>query len=474
MSNTLTSTNPADGTLLWEGVRCTQKALEDKIAKAKRAFTPWAATPLEKRAHILTLYAAILKERKIPLANAISQEMGKPLWESLGEVESMIQKVPVSIEAHLARCPEKSWDLPIGTLSLQHKPHGILAVLGPFNFPAHLPNGHLVPALLAGNAILFKPSEKTPRIAEILATYLQDAGLPEGLFHIVHGGAHEGAMLTQHPDISGVLFTGSWHVGSHLAEVLSKTPWKILALEMGGNNPLIVTSFDDVKATAYQIVQSAFLTTGQRCTCTRRLILVKNKKNQELLDTLIKMTTSLRIGAYNEEPPPFMGPLVDKDTAQYMLQAQEELIAMGGIPLVKMHALAPHSAFVTAALLDMTKASTPLDHEFFGPLLQIFHTDTLEEAIDLANKTGYGLAASLFSTSPQEFALFSSSVRAGILNWNVPTTGASSQVPFGGLGKSGNLRPSAYYAADYCAYPVASLQAEKVTLPETLACGVCP
>lgn len=474
MSTTLISTNPADGTLVWEGIPCSAKVLENKIVTAKRALTSWAKTPVEERAVILTRYADILKEQKDLLARSISQEMGKTLWESLAEVESMIHKVPISIEAHSTRCPEKSWTLPTGTLSLQHRPHGILALLGPFNFPAHLPNGHFVPALLAGNAILFKPSEKTPHVADILSTYLQQAGLPEGLFQVVHGGAQEGAMLTQHPDISGVLFTGSWRVGSHLAEIFSKTPWKILALEMGGNNPLIVTSFEDVQAAAYQIVQSAFLTSGQRCTCTRRLILVKNPKSQELLDTLVKMTSSLHIGAYDTQPTPFMGPLVDIATAQHLLQSEEELLALGGLPLLKMQSRGPKSAFLTPGVLDMTHSSASIDHEFFGPLLQVFHTATLDDAITLANQTGYGLAASLFSTSPQEFAHFSSHVRAGIINWNIPTTGASSQVPFGGLGKSGNLRPSAYYAADYCSYPVASLQAEKITLPATLAPGICP
>ncbi len=386
------------------------------------------------------------------LATLISKEVGKPLWESKTEVAAMCAKIDISIEAQEARC---------GTYPhYHHRPIGTLGILGPFNFPGHLPNGHIVPALLAGNNVIFKPSEHTPRTGEAMCELWKEAGLEEGRLTLIQGGAEVGEELAR-SDIDGLLFTGSRDVGLKLSRIFAQTPEKMLALEMGGNNPIVVHDIKDVEAAAYITLFSAYVTSGQRCTCARRLITTSDA----VVETLIEMIGQIRVGHYTDTPEPFMGPLITAGAVSRMLKAQESL---GGEILVEMKQLGPK--MLTPGLIEVSNGP---DCEFFGPLLQLIRVSTLDEAIEQANKTRYGLAASILTDKRSHFEEFSKRVRAGVINWNAPTAGASSKAPFGGVGFSGNHRPSAYYAADYCNTPVATLQHEELVMPD-MAPGVRP
>lgn len=455
----LQSFDPASRALVWEGPVADAAACQRAIATARAALPGWRALPVEDRIAVVRRYAAILTERRAALAELISRETGKLLWESDAEVGSMIAKVDVSITAHAERTGERAAAMPFGRAVLRHRGHGVMAVLGPYNFPGHLPNGHIVPALIAGNAIVFKPSEITPATGAAMADAWAAAGLPDGLLTVVQGGRATGEALVA-GDIDGLLFTGSAGAGAALRRALVDRPHVIMALELGGNNPLI--AWDSPEAAASIIVNSAFITTGQRCSCARRLIVPEGATGDAIVEAVDAMAARLPIAAWNEPGDAFMGPLVSDAAAAGAHRAVSDLIARGARVIRPFSGVEGRSAaFVTPALLDVTGVDTP-DAEIFAPILSIVRVPDFDAAIRAANATSFGLSAGLVAQDDRLWQRMVEESRAGVLNRNRPTTGAAGNMPFGGLGASGNHRPSAYYAADYCAYPIASFEAEAV------------
>jgi len=442
------------------------------ITAARAAFGEWSATPVDGRVRLLRALESHYRDEKEGIARGISAETRKPLWESRQEVDSMVNKVGISIEAYNQRCGEQSRILPDATGFTRFRPHGVLAVLGPFNMPGHLPNGHIIPAVLAGNTIVLKPSELTPRSGEIFTRAFAAAGFPSGVFNLVQGGKKIGAELARYPEVNGILFTGSTAGGIALRRLCADQPEKILALEMGGNNPLIVHETHDLTAAAYLIVQSAYITAGQRCSCARRLIVVRGKESESLISQLVAMIKTIRIGLPDDDPQPFMGPVISADSAEKLLNAQAELIRDGGVVLVEMKRSPRHPALLSPGLIDVTDVRNRADAELFGPLLQVIRVDDFDAAIYEANNTSYGLSAGLICDNHTLYQKFQTQVRAGVLAWNRPLTGASSHLPFGGIGQSGNHRPGGFFAADYAVYPVAALESAKIQLPEKLLPGI--
>jgi succinylglutamic semialdehyde dehydrogenase len=410
---------------------------------------------------LLRRFANVVRGKESEFAELIAREAGKPLWEARTEVGAVVNKVQISIEAYAERTPMRKMEAALGNrIAVRHKPHGVLAVLGPYNFPAHLPNGHIVPALIAGNAIVFKPSEKTPATGEFLVRCFHEAGIPEGAVRLLIGGPDEGRALAGQPGIDGLLFTGSARAGSSLHKQFADTPQKILALELGGNNPLVVWDATDIEAAAVIAVQSAYLTAGQRCTAARRLI-VEDGKHRELLDVIGKLVDRLIVDQPFADPQPFMGPVIDNAAADHVQEQWLNLMMKGGKPLRRLDRSFEDRPYLTPAMIDVTDAKDRPDEEIFGPVLQVIRVKDFDAAIDEANNTRFGLAASLVGGTPAMYDKYWANVRAGVINWNKPTNGAPSNAPFGGIGLSGNHRPSAFYAADYCAYPVTSVEADR-------------
>jgi len=456
--NILISYEPASGEELWRGPLADVDAA---VSAARQAWAPWAAQPLTTRIGIMRDFANAVRRDADTFADLIAREAGKPLWEARKEVDAVVNKVDISVQAYAERTGKKKFDAGIGgSAALRHKPHGVMAVLGPFNFPAHLPNGHIVPALIAGNAVLFKPSEKTPAVGEALVAAFHSAGVPEGVLQLIVGGPEEGKALVAHPGIDGVLFTGSAQVGIAINRKLAANPAKIVALEMGGNNPIVVTDTPKLADAAAVIVQSAFATAGQRCTAARRLI-VKDSVYDDLMAELVPLARKLMVGDPLGEPQPFMGPVIDNETADRLSESFVALLTAGGRVLLHMRRTAPDLPFLSPGIIDVTDVPDRPDIELFGPLLQVIRVPDLDAGIAEANNTRFGLSASLIGGSPDDYGRFWANIRAGIINWNSPTNGASSKAPFGGIGLSGNHRPAAYYAADYCAYPVASTELDQ-------------
>ena len=456
-SREFVSTDPCTGTVLWQGAA---GDVGVAVASARAALPGWALAPLADRITVVRAFKAVVQDRAEAFARAIASETGKPLWETKTEVASVAAKVDISIQAQAERAGSRTGEVGGVRQVLRHKPHGVLAVLGPYNFPAHLPNGHIVPALLAGNSIVFKPSELTPAVADFMADCWAAAGLPGGVLNIVHGGGETGRDLAA-ADIDGLLFTGSAHVGAALARQFAATPGKILALEMGGNNPLIVwdAAPDTLDAVAALVVQSAYLSAGQRCTCARRLI-VRDGDEGPLLDRVTALIDRIIIGAPFDEPQPFIGPVIANRAADGLVAGAEALVARGARVIRRLDRLRPDRPFLTPGLFDVTGLSGLADAELFGPFLQMTRVADWDAAIAAANATRFGLSAGLIGGDAALYDRFWAAARAGVVNWNRPTNGAASNAPFGGIGLSGNHRPSAYYAADYSAWPVASLEAD--------------
>ncbi|MEO1310647.1 MAG: succinylglutamate-semialdehyde dehydrogenase, partial [Pseudomonadota bacterium] len=384
----------------WAGNAADADDVADAVAAARGAFERWRKEPLDARIALLQAFKGELETRKDDFARAISDAVGKPKWEADTEAAAVIGKIDISIRAYEERTGERESDAPAGRAVLRHRPLGVMAVLGPFNFPAHLANGHIVPAVLAGNAVVFKPSELAPAPGAMLVDAWRAAGAPAGLVNLVQGGRETGEALSKHPDLNGVLFTGGVDAGLALHRQFAGRPDVMLALELGGNNPLVVWETVDAEAAAYAIVQSAYLTAGQRCTCARRLILPTGDAGDRIVEALAAMIDRIRIGAPYDDPDPFMGPVINDAAADRVVNVAADLVAAGGVAIRTPTIAEQSRAFVTPGLIDVTAVVERKDEEVFGPLLQVIRVKTFNAAIDEANDTRFGLSAGLIADDP--------------------------------------------------------------------------
>jgi succinylglutamic semialdehyde dehydrogenase len=454
----IVSFEPATGSELWRG---RIGDADDVIARARRAWPLWAAQPLSTRIELLRRFANEVRKEADKLADLIARETGKPLWEARGEVDGVVDKVEASVRAYAERTAQRKLDSALnGTSALRHKPHGVLAVISPYNMPALLPAAQIVPALIAGNVVVFKPSEKAPATGDLLTRCFHRAGISAAVVQALFGGPEQGQALAMHDGIDGVLFTGSAHAGVSINRKLASNPGKVVALELGGNNPIVVWDTPKIIDAAAIVVQSAFTSAGQRCSSARRLI-VKSTMYDAVITEVRRLTERLIVGAPFDTPTPFMGPVIDNVAADGLTESFVYLLSNGGRAIKHMARLREDLPFVSPAIIDVTKIEERPDVELFGPLLQVVAVDDLDEAIAEANSTRFGLTAAMLGGTPQDYNRFWANIRAGVVNWNRPTIGETAAAPFGGTGLSGNNRPGGYYMADSCAYPVASIEMEQ-------------
>jgi succinylglutamic semialdehyde dehydrogenase len=466
------SSDPVRGDVLWHGNAADASDVDEACRAARSAFGDWYRSGFDERARIARRFADILEKRREDIAHSLARETGKALWDCRQELTASINKVDISIRAWNQRTGHETITDAAGTRELRHKPHGVVAVFGPFNFPLHLPNGHIIPALLAGNTVVFKPSELAPGCAMHYVDCWHEAGLAPGVLNVLNGARDTGMALLDHGAIDGVFFTGSAATGESIHRRFAGHTGKILALELGGNNPLVIADFNDAKAAILAIVQSAYVSAGQRCTCARRLLVIDSTANRELVAHLKEVIAGLVVGDPLAEPQPFIGSVISNHAADAVLAFQKRLMDSGGHALVPCRRTEPDKPYLAPGLVDVSEIANPLDEEVFGPLLQLTWVRDLDEAIARANDTRFGLSAGIVTGDDAHWERFLIESRAGVVNRNLPLTGASSAMPFGGIGASGNLRPSAFYAADYCAYPVASMSCERAFLPDKLPPGI--
>ena len=457
-SGEVISWEPATGAQVWRGP---VGDIDDAVARARRAWPGWAAQPHSNRIEMVRRFANEVRREHDRLANLIARETGRPLWEARGEVEDVIARVEVAVRAFAERTSHRRLDSALqGNAALRHKPHGVMAVITPASGPASVPTGHIVPALIAGNTVVFKPSERAPASGELLVQCFHRAGISATVVQMVAGGPEQGQYLALHEGVDGVLFTGSAHVGIAINRRLAANPGRLVALELGGNNPIVVWDTPKIADAAVLVVQSAFTSSGQRCTSARRLI-VKDDLADNLIDEVRRLADRLIVGGPLDDPAPFMGPVFDNRTADGLTESFVYLLSNGGRAIKHLVRLDEENPFLSPAIIDVTRMKERPDVELFGPLLQVVVVDDFDAAIAEANATRFGLCAALVGGSPQEYNRFWAQVRAGVINWNRPTYAHSTGAPLGGVGLSGNHRPAAYYTADSCAYPVASAELDQ-------------
>ena len=450
-----------------------KQQIDDKFKNAKIGFGNWKKTTLQHRKSILRKYKRLLADNRNDIAEIISKEHGKPLWDSGSEVDAMIGKIDVTFESYNDRI--NSIRSVHADMSIQgrFKPLGVFAVIGPFNFPGHLPNGHIVPLLLAGNSIIFKPSSLTPNTGRKMVELLHQAGVPKDVVILCEGNGKD---IIDNPLLDGVFFTGSTKVGHGIYKQLSDYPEKIVALEMGGNNATILEDAGGIRTATNILVQSAFISTGQRCTCTRRLIMNKGKtacEGDRILRSLVDACDNMVIGNYTDTPEPFMGPMITLDAVNGILDAQKHLVSLGGKILKEFKQIGDaNSKLVEPGIIDVTDIKNLPDEEYFGPFLQIIRSRTFDHAIEIANDTKYGLVSGVITKNKNLFWRAEAELKTGIVNWNRPTTGCASVVPFGGMGWSGCNRPSGYTTIEHCGHPTALHLTEVPELPSTLLPGL--
>ncbi len=470
MSDRLVSVSPADpADEIGRYPLAGEPEIELAVARARRAFAAWRDAGLEARSRVLRRFAELVREGSEELARLIAREVGKALWDARGEAALIATKVDATLE-HGMR-----FVAPIdggAGARAEYLPRGVLAVLGPFNFPAHLPNGHIVPALATGNCVVFKPSDLAPGTADWMGRVWRRAGLPEGVLEIVQGPAATGSALAAHPDVDGVLFTGSWAVGRALEQALLDQPGKLLALEMGGKNAIVVLEDAELELAVAESALSICASTGQRCSCASRLFVARGVLD-EFTERLVRVLRGVKIGPPLAEGV-FMGPLVSHAAFAKLTRYRALGSEAGGERLLEVDPGLP-APFAGAGLVRF--GSTAQRHpyqrdEIFGPEAALYPIDDLDAGIAAVNDSDFGLAAAIFTRDRARFEHSARHVRTGVLNWNRGTIGASGRLPFGGARRSGNDRPAGILATQYCVTPQARLEHAGGFDPATLPPGM--
>ena len=451
-----------------------EHAVDGAVNAATKALRDWDRRGVDGRLPFLRRFRDALKARQQDLAQAITLEMGKPLWEARTEAAVLLKKIDIMTDEGL-RVTDPVHPEGLSGGSWQYRPLGVLAVLGPYNFPLHLANGHLIPALATGNTVVVKPSEFSPLSMQLYFECAQQAGFPAGVLNLVQGPGPVGARLSAHRDVDGVLFTGSYATGHRIKKATLDQPGKLLALEMGGKNTSIVCPDADLDQAAHEIVQAACLTTGQRCSATSRVV-AHRAVIDDLIDRLRALLTRTTTGDPMADDGPLMGPLATKPGYTKFMQAQDDDESGNLSPILTggAHRAHPDGYFVRPALWRAAEVDRQGSHqgaEIFGPDLIVYEAENDRQATEIANATDYGLAMSVFTADNERFDEMSYDLKTGILNLNRSTAGASSRLPFGGVKKSGNHRPAAILAGLYCTYPMATLRQEPSFDPSTLSDG---
>lgn len=452
----LVSREPATGALLWQGE---EGDVDGIVARCAAVWPGWAALPLSTRIEALRRFANLLRDREGEASDLLSRETGRPLWDSRGEVAAVVDLVAASITAYSERSGQKRAEGAMGTRqSIRHRPLGVLGVIGCASAPMQAPAAQIVPALLAGNAIAFKPSERTPACGLFLTERLHEAGIPVDIAGCIVGGPAMGKALAAHPSLAGLLFTGSAQNGIALHRAFATRPDRLLVLEMGGHTPMILWDTPDIASAVALAVHSAFLSTGQRRTSGRRLIL-SDRIADAAVEELRRVTARLIIDHPHAEAQPFMGPVIDMESADGLTESFLYLMSNGGRPIAHMRRPQPGLPFVTPGLIDVTAMEERPDVELFGPILQLVRVRDFDSALAEANASRFGLAAALFGGTEEQYERFRMASPAGFVAWNRSTTALPPGTPLAGIGLSGNLRPGGSYMAQQVAYPVVSLEA---------------
>jgi acyl-CoA reductase-like NAD-dependent aldehyde dehydrogenase len=443
--------DPASSEVLGAFPRSGAEDVNDAVNAACKAFDAWRAMPGPKRGEILFRAGEILVQRKEEFAREMTPEMGKVLKETRGDVQEAID-MTYYMGGEGRRCFGQTTpsELPDKFAMCVRQPIGVVAAITPWNFPMAIPAWKIMPALIGGNTVVFKPASDTPKSAWNLAKTLEEAGLPPGVLNVVFGsGGEAGTPLVEHPSIDLVSFTGSNEVGKGIALQAARLG-KRLHLEMGGKNAIIVMDDADLGLALDGIIWSSFGTSGQRCTAASRII-VQRGILAELTKRLIPRTEALRLGHGLEEGTD-VGPVVNQEQLMkidgYMEVARKEgaTIACGG-SVANAGPLAKGFFFRPTVFTEVKRNMRVAQEEIFGPVTAVIAVDSLQEAIDVNNDVPFGLSTSIYTRSVNQTFRAIEGITTGLLYVNAGTIGAEVHLPFGGTRGTGNGHREAGQAA---------------------------
>ena len=443
VAETFSSVNPArPADVIGTFPEQDRAAVDAAVARAAEAQRAWARVPIPERAERIAGVGAVLARRKEELARLVSREAGKVLLEAGGDVQEAID-----MGSYVAGLGRAAWgelrpsELGSKLCWTTRHPVGVVGMITPWNFPVAIPSWKCFPALLAGNGIVLKPSEHAPACAEAFVEACVEAGIPADLLNIVHGHAEPAAALASHPGVRAVSFTGSVPTGRKVAVAAMEAGPRLLSLELGGKNAMVVLPDADLDLAADGALFGAFGTAGQRCTSTSRLV-VHHDVADRLVETVAKRASELRIGdplAAGTD----VGPVIDEAAGRRILAMVEAAVAEGAEAVAGGEAVSPEGCeggtFVRPTVLRGVRPEHRIAREeVFGPVLSVLEVGSLDEAVDVVNASEYGLSAAVYTRDITEALRAVDAIDTGIVYVNAPTIGAEIHLPFVGTKHTGN------------------------------------
>ena len=453
---TFVSTNPARRSdVIGKFAHAHREDVEAAVDAAARAYPRWRLTPAPARGSMLTRMGRLLEDRKEELAQLMVREMGKVIVEARGDVQEAIDMA--FYMAGFGRMPTGSVvpsERPDVYCFAERVPVGVVGMITPWNFPIAIPSWKMFPALLAGNTVVLKPAEDTPGLATVFVELMAEAGFPKGVVNLVTGdGAVTGAALVDAAGVSTISFTGSTDVGRIIAARCGAS-MKRVSCELGGKNAIVVLSDANMELAIKGVLWSAFGTSGQRCTAASRVI-VDKAIMPEFRRRLVEATEALRVGD-GTDPAVEIGPVVNQNQlariAGYVdVGTAEGAKVIAGGTILDEGDLADGNFYAPTILDGVTPSMRVAQEEIFGPVTALIEADGLDEAIEIANGTAYGLSLSIYTADVSRAFRAMRDLESGIVYVNLPTSGAEIQLPFGGVKQTGNgHREAGWMAMDYC------------------------
>jgi aldehyde dehydrogenase (NAD+) len=443
VTDTFQSTNPARPADVVATVAVDDAAIVDeRVGRAARAQREWARVPVPARAEVIAAVGDVLESRKAELAALVSREAGKVIVEAGGDVQEAID-----MAAYVAGQGRASWgsvhpcEMPDKIGFTTRHPVGVAGMITPWNFPVAIPSWKVFPALLAGNGVVIKPSELAPACCDAFVQACEDAGVPTGLVNVVHGFGEVGGALAVHPGVRAVSFTGSVPTGRRVAAAAMEAGPKLVSLELGGKNAMIVLDDADLDLVVDGALFGAFGTSGQRCTSTSRLVVHRDVAD-ELVAALTKRAHELRLGDPLDAATD-VGPVITSEALARIGTMVERAVAegnelvCGGAP-VSVDGCDGGSFFAPTILRGATRSSFITRNEVFGPVLAVVEVDSVDDAIETVNDCEYGLSAAIYTRDVNAAMRAVHEIDTGIVYVNAPTIGAEIHLPFGGNKHTGN------------------------------------
>lgn len=443
MAATFESVNPArPAEVLGTFSEASGADVDAAVARATVAQREWARVPAPARAEAIDRCGAILAARKADFSTLVAREAGKILLEAGGDVQEAID-----MAHYVAGLGRDAWgetmpsELPNKLAWTTRQPVGVVGMITPWNFPVAIPSWKCFPALLAGNGIVLKPSEHAPVCAEELVAALAEAGVPDGLVNLVHGHGEAGRALVVHPGVRAVSFTGSVPTGRAVAAAAAETGPRLVSLELGGKNAMVVLPDADLELATDGALFGAFGTSGQRCTSTSRLVVHRGVADR-LVEAIAARAEALRLGD-PLDPTTDAGPVIDRRSAEridYMVRAavDEGATIVTGGRIEEIAACAGGAFYAPTVLRGVERKHRIAREEVFGPVLSVLEVDGLDEAIDVVNESEYGLSAAVYTRDIGAALSAVEQIDTGIVYVNAPTIGAEIHLPFGGTKHTGN------------------------------------